>query len=184
MSSTNLAFDLLVEMAATSRQKAQGLPEQAQIHQTWKGISFELLEHQMISPMGQITEILPVPHFTHIPRVKNWVRGVANVRGRLVPVIDLPIFLGQQQIPNTKLRRLLVVELGDYIVGIIVNRVAGMQQLTLDLFNNDIPEDTNVSIKHFLSGRFTAPSGEILLFDMQKLLFSEAFVQVAATASE
>lgn len=178
--SNNAAFDLLQTMAVQSRIQASALPAQEQIHQVWKGVAFELLDLQMVSPMGQVTEIIPVPQLTHIPRVKNWVQGLANVRGQLVPVIDLPVFLGQHEIPNIKTRRLMVVELGDYIVGLIVNRVHGMKQITLDQFDSALPTQTEDSVKSFLSGCFETQEGEMLLFDMQKLLFSDAFVDVNA----
>jgi twitching motility protein PilI len=181
--SNNAAFDLLQTMSVQSRFQASALPAQEQIHQVWKGVAFELLDLQMVSPMGQVTEIIPVPQITHIPRVKNWVQGLANVRGQLVPVIDLPVFLGQHEIPNIKTRRLMVVKLGDYIVGLIVNRVHGMKQITLDQFNNVLPSSTEESVKRFLAGQFETQEGEMLLFDMQKLLYSDAFVDVASQLS-
>ena len=50
----------------------------------------------MIAPMGNVVEMLPVPEATPLPGVQPWVAGLANVRGRLLPLFDLEVFFGKK----------------------------------------------------------------------------------------
>ena len=64
--------------------------------------------------------------------MRSWVLGVANVRGRLVPVMDLAGLLDLPSRANWRSRRVLVVEQGDFLVGLLVDAVLGMQQFPSD----------------------------------------------------
>ncbi len=57
----------------------------------------------------------------------QWMKGVANVRGRLMTVMDLSRFLGQPSELQEKRRRLLVLDQDDLYTGVIVDEVLGMQ---------------------------------------------------------
>jgi len=67
-----------------------------------------------------------------MPGVKPWVKGVANLRGRLLPVMDLGGFLGLPLSKARKQRRVLVVEYNDLFVGLLVDEVVGMQHFAQD----------------------------------------------------
>ncbi len=67
-----------------------------------------------------------------MPGVKPWVKGVANLRGRLLPVMDLGGFLGLELSKARKQRRVLVVEYNDLFVGLLVDEVVGMQHFAQD----------------------------------------------------
>eukprot|EP00730_Choanoeca_flexa_P006758 TRINITY_DN12220_c2_g3_i1.p5 TRINITY_DN12220_c2_g3~~TRINITY_DN12220_c2_g3_i1.p5 ORF type:complete len:112 (+),score=9.96 TRINITY_DN12220_c2_g3_i1:909-1244(+) len=90
MSDTQHPFELLQQLAGQCRQQAAGLPSQDEVSETWSGVGFRLAGHVMLAAMGEITEILHEPRYTALPRVKAWVRGVANVRGRLLPKKKTP----------------------------------------------------------------------------------------------
>lgn len=126
------AFQCLAEYWQRARAQALALPSQQEVRRYWKGIGFLLAGQPCVSMMGNVQEIINLPTFTRIPRVKNWVLGVANIRGRLVPVIDLPLYL---QLPSSQpfqKRRLLVVNDQQFPVGLLVDDLLGMQQLPED----------------------------------------------------
>ncbi len=83
--------------------------------------------------MGEVVELLHVPNWTVLPGVKGWVKGVANVRGRLLPIIDTEEFLGGQLVGPTKLRRVLAVECGELFTGLMVSDVIGMMHFPISL---------------------------------------------------
>jgi twitching motility protein PilI len=82
--------------------------------------------------MGEVAEVLHEPRCTLMPGVKPWVKGVANLRGRLLPVMDLGGFLGMDLSKARKQRRVLVVEFNDLFVGLLVDEVVGMQHFAQD----------------------------------------------------
>jgi twitching motility protein PilI len=83
--------------------------------------------HRMVSPMMEVAELLTPPSsITKLPGVKPWVRGVANLRGRLLPLVDLESFFGNPPVKNLR-RRILSVEQSDLYSGLVVSEVFGMQ---------------------------------------------------------
>jgi twitching motility protein PilI len=67
--------------------------------------------------MGEVGEVLHEPRCTQLPGVKPWVKGVANLRGRLLPIMDLCGFFGHELSTARKQRRVLVVEHNDVFAG-------------------------------------------------------------------
>ena len=63
----------------------------------WQGVVFEIGGQRLVAPMGQVSEILTMPEYTSVPLVKPWMLGIANIRGRLLPLTDLSRFL---QVPS------------------------------------------------------------------------------------
>lgn len=133
------AFQALVNLAMQSRRSAKGLPSQIDTQPHWSGIGFELLGRHFVAPMGEVSEMLEVPYYTRLPGVKPWVKGVANVRGRLLPVCDLAVFLGGRIQAPRKQQRILVLENQDLYTGLLVDRVLGMQHFPVDTYS---PADT------------------------------------------
>ena len=89
MSAQAAPFAVLTDIARRSRAMAAGLPEQQEAVELWNGIGFVLAGERYVAPMGEVTEILHVPRYTHIPGVHPFMMGAANVRGRLLPLVDL-----------------------------------------------------------------------------------------------
>ena len=139
MSEISSAYNKLTELAARSRKNADNLPQLIAIKDFWTGVGFSLGGNNYVASMSEISEILSVPRFTHVPGVQTWVRGVSNVRGRLMPVMDLLTFLDKKSDIQWKRRRLLVVENEDLYSGLVVDSVLGMQHFTEDNFVNELP---------------------------------------------
>ncbi|KAF1012566.1 MAG: Chemotaxis protein CheW [Pseudomonas fluorescens] len=149
MTESLTAFELLLDIDRRCRLLAADLPSQEARQQGWSGIGFRLGEHWYVAPMGEVAEVLHEPRCTLMPGVKPWVKGVANLRGLLLPVIDLGGFLGHPLSPAHKPRRVLVVEYDDLFVGLLVDEVVGMQHFAPDALQTD-----SGSSAPFIQGRF------------------------------
>ena len=95
MAEYNAAFQHLADLAQKSLDAAQQLPAQEDATPQWSGVGFSMFGKRFVVSMGELNEMLEVPIFTKLPGVKPWVKGVANVRGRLLPIFDLAAFLGR-----------------------------------------------------------------------------------------
>src|SRR5690625_2747134 len=120
------AFEALPQLAQLSRAGAHGLPAQVDIRPHWSGIGFSLLGRNFVAPLGEVSEMLEVPAFTHLPGVQPWVQGVANVRGRLLPIFDMAMFYGQRLTGSRKQRRVLILETENLYMGVVVHKVLSM----------------------------------------------------------
>lgn len=80
--------------------------------------------------MNQAGEIVTVPGITAVPWTKPWFRGLANVRGRLVGVIDLPLLAGGEAIGADDARQLVVgKETLKFNIALLVTRAFGLRNL-------------------------------------------------------
>lgn len=171
-------IQLLRDIALRCRTQAAGLPEQQEVRETWSGIGFRLGDHYFVAAMDEITEILNVPSVTRLPNVKPWVQGVSNVRGRLIPVIDLDLFFETPSQEAMRNRRILVIEQHDQIDGLIVDSVEGMQYFPVDDFSGEVPSLPE-RIKPFVRGHYVRDSQIWTVISMEDLYEHDVFQEVA-----
>ena len=180
MSSVPKPFHILNEIAQSSINSAAGLPQQDEAVELWNGIGFLIAGTYYVAEMGTVSEILHLPKYTAIPGVKNWMRGVANVRGRLLPIMDLGRFFDLPTgTSKTREKRVLVVEHADALSGVIVDGVLGMQYFSAETFKNDISKNLPASIKPFVKGSFSKADIEWNVFSTSALTANEQFTDVA-----
>ena len=86
-------IQLLQEIEQQCKNTAKGLPQRVDVKESWSGIGFRIGEINLVAPLKQVNEILHVPRLTAVPGTQRWVKGVANIRGTLLPIIDLQGFL-------------------------------------------------------------------------------------------
>lgn len=130
-------FAALVELARQSQKAARELPAKKTTLTHWTGIGFNLLDCRFVVELGEVTELMRIPQLTRLPEVKLWVTGVANVRGRLLTILDLAIFFGQGSNVNQSQRRILVVDTEEYYTGFLVDESLGMQHFPRESFQQD-----------------------------------------------
>ncbi|WP_160151699.1 chemotaxis protein CheW [Microbulbifer sp. ALW1] len=179
MQSTLTPYLALVDIANRAKAQAQGLPARQEIKPYWTGIGFSLLGHRFVAPMEDVVELLEVPQYTFIPGVQPWVRGVANVRGRLLPLFDMAAFFGGHLISPRQRRRVLVLEHDKIYVGLIVDELHGMQHLALE-YGQLPPADLTEAFAPMVSGQFVLQQGRWLVFDLQALINDFQFANAAA----
>ena len=118
---------VLKDIEEACRSCAVGLPRKAEASNEWSGIAFRLGGHSLLAPMDQVVEILDVPTLSNVPLTQSWVRGMANVRGKLLPVIDLNGYLGNEMARLTGKSRILVINYEGIYSGLIVDEVMGLK---------------------------------------------------------
>jgi twitching motility protein PilI len=172
------AYQTLQSIAEQSKRFARGLPAQLDIKPHWSGIGFEMLGRLFVVPMGEVSEMLELPHYTRLPGVKSWIRGVANVRGRLLPICDLAEFLGDRIHSNRKQQRILVLESNDLYTGLLVDKVFGMQHFPVDTF---VPHSgvEQTAAAPYCFGSYCVNGGEWAVFSPAGLVDDANFMQAA-----
>lgn len=97
----------------------------------WQGVVFEIGGQRLVAPMGQVSEVLTMPEYTSMPLVQPWMLGIANIRGRLLPLTDLSQFL---QVPShlaqMSQRKVIVIDHDSVFSGLLVDQVIGIEQFT------------------------------------------------------
>jgi len=80
-------------------------------------------------PIAIVREIVRVPEITSVPNAPEYIEGVINLRGRIIPVVDLRKRFGQEATALNKKSRVVVVELNSRFVGLIVNSASEVLKL-------------------------------------------------------
>ncbi|MES9854993.1 MAG: chemotaxis protein CheW [Sedimenticola sp.] len=123
--------ELLQDIESRSRRFAIGLPQQVEVKQFWEGVLFVSSGMHSIAPLNEVKEILNYPSaVTSVPGTKPWILGVANIRGNLLPLIDLQLFLGGTATTIGRRSRVLVIDHQGLYAGLLVGDVKGIRHLT------------------------------------------------------
>lgn len=119
---------LLAQIQRRSRESALGLPETQVLEESWDALAYSIGGVRVVSGMNEVTEMLTYPEqITGVPGAKSWMLGLANVRGSLMPVIDMQAYLGAKPVVPNKMARMLVIQMRGLVVGLIVPSVQGMR---------------------------------------------------------
>jgi len=172
-------FVHLYELAQSVKHAAPVLPAQREIRDTWSGIGFQVLGHRFIAPLGEVVEMLNVPEATRLPGTQSWVAGLANVRGRLLPLFDLESFFGAKLSSNKIRHRVLVIELGDLYAGLIVSDVYGMQAIPEDIQLDSVDDELAV-IQPYSKGAFSKEGLNWTTFSPYSLIRDPRFFDASA----
>lgn len=109
----------------------------------WAGLAFRIADDQLVCSTDRVFESLPIPRITRVPGTKNFILGLANVRGNLITVIDTGSYLTGQPTPVTGSSRLLSSTLRGRPVGLLVDEVHGQRNfLSSDAQSPDVPADS------------------------------------------
>lgn len=176
------AYTTLTDMVQRSKKNAVDIPKQNNIRTYWSGIGFKLGGCQYVSPIPEIAEILPVPKFTQVPGVKHWVKGVANVRGKLLPIMDLSGFVFEttsQQ--KARRKRVLIVDSGELYSGIIVDEILGMQHFKKSHYSEQVAHDVvDSAIMPYLAGQYSRDDSVWPVFSPLQLAEDPKFLRAAS----
>ncbi len=144
----------------------------------WDGVVFRLGDHFLTCRIDQIEEIIAFPPYTQIPGAKDWLLGVANVRGNLVPVSDLGWFLFGSRTPVTARTRLIVSRMQGRMAGLVVDEVFGQRHFhTDDLSAESSWEDTPLS--DLVTHQFKTSEREWGVFNLGELQGDPEFMDGA-----
>ncbi|MCZ6710620.1 MAG: chemotaxis protein CheW [Gammaproteobacteria bacterium] len=172
------ALDILSEIRAATFANAAPLPLRESVHPEWQGLGYQIGGLKLVSPMGEISEILNVPKISTVPGVKSWVLGVANVRGRLIPVIDLHDYLDMATTLPKVQWRVLVVEDEELIAGFLVEQSLGIQHFLEDSFEETTAEGAT-ALKPYLRGAFRHGGRVFYQAHLKSILRDDKFFNVA-----
>ncbi len=172
-------FELLKELEKRSRPAVGGGAPDPNAGKEWVGVAFRMGGETFLVAREETREVLGYPAVvTRIPGTKSWVKGLANVRGQLLPMLDLRQFLGSGMTTPGRNTRVVVVNHRDIPAGLIVDEVLGFRRFAEREFNID-PPPTVIRCDSYLAGAFRR-GGEVWpVLSLKTLVESESFLQAA-----
>jgi purine-binding chemotaxis protein CheW len=132
-------------------------------------ISFAIGDDQYGVDIMAVREIKGWSEITHLPKQPEYVRGVLNLRGVIVPIIDLRCRFGQGLTEATPLHIVIIVQVGSRPVGLLADRVLDIVSFEATQVQ-PVPRIAQASRVDFLSGLVTVDGAMIALIDLHNLL--------------
>ena len=171
-------FELLSSLDQRCRTISSGLPVARAVLDEWIGIGFTINNIPLLAKMDDISEILPPPETIRIPGVMHWVTGLANIRGNLMPVLDMNDFLYGKATEIRKESRILIINKKGLIAALLVDEVYGLRRFKSDEHQQVVKPDAG-SIGEYLAGNFVDQVRRWDVFSVEKLVKAEKFLRVA-----
>ena len=172
------ALALLENIESRCHQKALGLPQQMEVRHTQAGIGFYIQDMLFVAPTDEVTEILSFPPLTRIPGTTTWVKGIANIRGMLIPIIDLFCFVTGEISSLNRKSRVLVMRHGDLVSGLLVSEVLGLRHFFDEDRTGQLPE-VPPKLKSLLVGGYQQLDQHWGIFSTRHLAETPEFLEVA-----
>jgi twitching motility protein PilI len=172
-------FELLAALEARLQATAAaGAAGEAQ--DVWTGLGYRLAGHQLVTPRADVREVLTPPEYTRVPGAKPWLLGIANVRGDLLPLIDLNRLLGGEATAIQRSTRVLVYNADEVPAGFLVDEVAGFRRFNPQDQRHELVPDEGDPLHPYLLGAFVRDGQLWLAMSLSRLVTSPVFQNAAA----
>lgn len=147
-----------------------------------KYLTFSLAGEEYGLEILKVREIIGLMDITAVPRTPQFVRGVINLRGKVIPVIDLRAKFTMPTAEITDETCIIVVCVGSVEMGILVDKVSEV----LDVAASEIEDTPSFGVNintDFILGMGKASSKVIILLDIDKVMTGAEIASVAGTAA-
>ena len=171
-------FELLAEIERRSREAIGGGVGAAPTE--WVGVGFRIGDEQFVAAREQVREVLMLPEsMTRVPGAKRWLLGIANLRGHLLPLVDVKLLLGSGRTTLRRTTRVISVNHREIPAGLVVDEVIGFRRFVEGEFTDTWPE-TAVRCDRFLKGAYQRNDDIWPVFNLFSFIESNLFLQAAA----
>ncbi len=171
-------FDVLKDFENRTLKDLTNLPALDQVEEEWAGVGFRIGDARLIAAMSDVKEILDLPEYTQIPGVKSWIVGIANVRGGLLPIMDMKGFLLGDDIKHRNKGRIIVIDYKGFNTGLVVEEVYGMRHFRKSDEAEYIPE-IHENISPYVERAYKQGDENWSVFSFNEMVADERFAHAS-----
>ena len=150
-------------------------------------LTFKLSEEQYGLNVLQVREVLEIPRITRVPRMPVYMRGVINIRGAVVPVIDLRLKLGLEESERSANSRVVIIEVENGQETIVVGMLVDSVQEVNPISNADIspPPQIGTQIEaEFILGIAKLNDNFVIIINISRIFSSQEMQNLAGSAEQ
>lgn len=170
------SFDLLQDYEQRSLIHAPGRPEMIEAAGHWRGVGYRLGKRRFVTSFDEIIEIITLPGVTPVPGANPWLLGVANVRGNLIPVVDLKQFLEGDRTVVHDGQRVLVIRQSGGNVAVLIDELYGQRTFN-DTHRVELEEQYEGRYGNFVGQTYLLNDSQWGVFNMSLLTRTPEFRQ-------
>ena len=148
-----------------------------------KFLTFFLAGEEYGLEILKVQEIIGMMSITMVPRMPSFIRGVINLRGKVIPIVDVRLKFGMEVAAQTEETCVIVVRAQGVEMGLVVDRVSEVLNIAAEDIDSALSFGAGVDT-NFLLGIAKAESRVRLLLDIDKVLSTHEVVTVRSTTME
>jgi purine-binding chemotaxis protein CheW len=153
--------------------------EQQEDTQHGRYLTFNLGEEVFGLEIRYVTEIIGMQPITKIPEVASYIKGIINLRGKIIPVIDMRLKFGKEAAEYNDRTCIIVIDTQELVVGLIVDKVS--EVMTIEDENVVPPPDQKSGIRNrYIQGIGKVDGNVKLLLDCRTLLYGDEVQEISA----
>ena len=141
-------------------------------------VTFRIGEEEFGVDILLVQEIIRKMNITRVPKAPDFVEGVINLRGKVIPIIDLRKRFGLETKEYDKNTRFIVIEINDMIVGFVVDSVSEVLRIPSDTVEPPPPVVSGLD-SEYISGVGKLEDRLLILLDLDRLLSREEKTQLS-----
>ena len=134
-----------------------------------KYLTFFLADEEYGLEILRVREIIGIMDITTVPRTPEYVKGVINLRGKVIPVLDLRLKFNMPEAERTEETCVIVVQVEDVEIGIIVDKVSEVLDIAADAIDDAPQFGTDINTD-FILGMGKSEDRVTILLDISKVL--------------
>jgi purine-binding chemotaxis protein CheW len=146
-------------------------------------LTFTLEDNVYGIPIRFVTEIIGIQSITKVPETPDYIKGIINLRGKIIPLIDVRIKFGKEEIPYNERTCIIVVDVGGMDVGLIVDMVDDVLTIEDDQIAS-VPQNRIGFENRYIEGIGKVDDRVQLLLDTEKLLRSDELETIEKISKE
>jgi twitching motility protein PilI len=170
-------IDLLLDYERRLEAAGARLPAQEEARDRWSGIGFRVGDDRFVASMDEVREVLDPPACTRVPGTAPWFLGIANVRGTLVPVLDLHGFVTGGRAAQSRQARALMYQRDGVAAAFRVDDVLGMKRFYLE--EQGSVGTTADALAPYVSGGFRRLNEQWPVLSLSAFVASRDFLEIA-----
>jgi purine-binding chemotaxis protein CheW len=158
----------------TEETTQQETPQATAASKAGKYLTFYLSDEEYGLEILKVREIIGIMEITTVPRTPEFVKGVINLRGKVIPVLDLRLKFSMPEAERTEETCVIVVQVEDVEVGIIVDKVSEVLDIAGDAIDEAPQFGTDINTD-FILGMGKSEGHVTILLDISKVLAGTNF---------
>ena len=170
------SFDTLLDFEVRSMAHVPGRPEMIEAAGHWRGVGYRIGKRRLVASFEEAMEILTMPPVTPVPGAEPWMLGIANIRGNLLPVVDLKQFLEGERTVVHEGQRMLVVRQSGGNVAVLIDELFG-QRVFNDTHKIEAEAESDGRYSHFVNQVYSLAEQTWGVFSMSMLTRTPEFRQ-------
>lgn len=162
----------------TTQHKMAEAEEQRRKRLTGKYLSFRLGREEFGVKIDTIKEICQMMEITPIPDAPEFVQGVVNLRGKVIPVVDLGLKMGSPDLMNGGRNCIIIAELKGRLglIGVLADSVSDITHIQGEEIDDDVQRRLNLA---YIFGMARTAQGVKILLDLNRMLQSEDLISMS-----